>query len=409
MDHLEDDLDLRYHRGLNPDVYYRCPTLESLDGALRNEIEKNASSLIPIEVVTEFIFAAASAITIPVAQQLALDALIKPADYLQSITVDYALCRDIDGKARLKVQRAIARSIVEVIQGADGYRYAERSAQSKEGGDGARFKYVCNDSLQNRDRKSNTKKDKEQDSDDGENVEKKRRRRSLPTYDCGGALHIKFSIKREAINVVYKHNPIHGSPAADESIPPPLAIDSNFAHVSSESAAANVTKARKRKGAQKDNIDIENDYGEPDFDTFAPPASTQVSAKKKRSKKATPEFPSTNRTLNPKTTEKTKQQASPSAIRKSQTPKATTPPQPIRDRACLRCREKKIKCDRAKPTCNQCRRGLWTCQYDVPGVRKRSRNGCINCKARKRKCTEEQPACAHCLRLDDDCEYAEYP
>jgi hypothetical protein len=28
MDDLEDELDLRYHRGLKPDVYYRCPTLE---------------------------------------------------------------------------------------------------------------------------------------------------------------------------------------------------------------------------------------------------------------------------------------------------------------------------------------------------------------------------------------------
>jgi hypothetical protein len=28
-------------------------------------------------------------------------------------------------------------------------------------------------------------------------------------YDCGGAIHIKFSTKRDAINVVYKHNPIH--------------------------------------------------------------------------------------------------------------------------------------------------------------------------------------------------------
>jgi hypothetical protein len=31
----------------------------------------------------------------------------------------------------------------------------------------------------------------------------------LPTYDCGGAIHVKFSLKRDAINVVYKHTPIH--------------------------------------------------------------------------------------------------------------------------------------------------------------------------------------------------------
>jgi hypothetical protein len=52
-------------------------------------------------------------ITIPVAHQIALDALIEPADYLQNITVDYALCRDIDGKDRLKVQRAIAKYVMD--------------------------------------------------------------------------------------------------------------------------------------------------------------------------------------------------------------------------------------------------------------------------------------------------------
>jgi hypothetical protein len=72
-------------------------------------LDKNTTSLIPVDIVTEFVFAAASTITIPVAQQPALDALIQPADYMQSMTVEYALCRDINGKDRLKVQRAIAR------------------------------------------------------------------------------------------------------------------------------------------------------------------------------------------------------------------------------------------------------------------------------------------------------------
>lgn len=80
-----------------------------MDGALRNELEKNASSFIPTEIVTEFVFAAVSTLTIPVTQQANLETLIEPADFPQSITVEHALCRDIDGKARLKVQRAIVR------------------------------------------------------------------------------------------------------------------------------------------------------------------------------------------------------------------------------------------------------------------------------------------------------------
>ncbi|KAF2028151.1 hypothetical protein EK21DRAFT_102004 [Setomelanomma holmii] len=356
MDDLEDELDLRYHRRLEPEVYHRCPTHESLDGALRNELEKNASSLIPVEIVTEFVFAAASTITIPVVHQLALKALIQPADHLQSITVDYALCRDID-----------VRSIIEAIQDADGFKYSERSAQSKEGGDGARLKYVCQDSLQNRDRKNNMKKEKHHDSEESETQPKKRGQVLLPTYGCGGAIHVKFSIERQAINVVYKHNPIHTSPANGESNLPPLAVET-VSTPASKPKAANGTKERKRKRSKKDAVEVEDDYRDPDFDMSTYPEAPETAGKKKRKKSAA--------------------SASPDASRKLGT--------------------KKIKCNEVKPTCNQCRRGLWTCQYELPGAKKRSKNGCINCKTRKRKCTEERPSCAYCLRIDDDCEYADY-
>jgi hypothetical protein len=65
------------------------------------------------------------------------------------------------------------RSIIEAIQETDGFKYSERSAHNKEGGDGARLKYVCQDSLQNRDRKSNMKKEKSQESEDSEAKVKK--------------------------------------------------------------------------------------------------------------------------------------------------------------------------------------------------------------------------------------------
>lgn len=76
---------------------------------------------------------------------------------------------------------------------------------------------MCRDSLQNGDRKSNVKKEKKIDGDDIEDQPKKRGPPMLPTYDCGGAVHIKFSIKQDAINVVYKDNPIHTSPVNGES------------------------------------------------------------------------------------------------------------------------------------------------------------------------------------------------
>jgi hypothetical protein len=53
------------------------------------------------------------------------------------------------------------------------------------------------------------KKEKLHDGDHDEPEVKRQGPAALPTYDCGGAIHIKFSLKRDAINVVYKHNPIH--------------------------------------------------------------------------------------------------------------------------------------------------------------------------------------------------------
>lgn len=53
------------------------------------------------------------------------------------------------------------------------------------------------------------KKEKSHDSDDGEAGVKKQEPTVKPTYDCGGAIHIKFSLKRDALNAVYKHNSIH--------------------------------------------------------------------------------------------------------------------------------------------------------------------------------------------------------
>ncbi|KAF1917395.1 hypothetical protein BDU57DRAFT_446485 [Ampelomyces quisqualis] len=404
MEDLDDDLDLRFHRGLKPDVYYRCPTLESLDGALRNELEKNASSLIPVEIVTEFLFAPASTITVPVAQQPALDALIEPADHLQSITVDYALCRDIDGKDRLRVQRAIAKSIIEAVSQADGFKYSERSAQSKEGGDGARFKYVCQDSVQKRIRKSTTKKEKEQNNDDSEDANDQRQAEPV-RYDCGGAIHIKFSTKREAINVVYKHNPIHSTAAVDESNLPALAVGTAPTPQLPESKAGNGVKERKRKRSKKDHVHVENDFRDPNLDMSTSPETSKPSAKNKHKKNVTSASPDSGR----KTSMKKSKKGTGSAVqKKARVREHSPPPVSIKGRACIRCREKKIKCNEARPTCNQCCRGLWTCQYELPGARKRSKTGCVNCKSRKRKCTEERPSCAYCLRLNDDCQYADY-
>ncbi|KAH7374389.1 hypothetical protein BKA66DRAFT_174193 [Pyrenochaeta sp. MPI-SDFR-AT-0127] len=407
MDDVKDHLDLRYHRGLDPDVYYRCPTTESLDGALRNEQEKSASSLIPTQIVTEFIFAATSTITIPVSQQPNLEVLIQPADFVQSVTVGHALCHNINGKDRLKIQRSIARSIINVIQKADGYKYSERRAHNKDGGDGARLMYVCLDSFQNRDRKCNKNRGSSVNSEDDQNKEKKRGHGSRPTYDCGGAIHVKFSLKRDAINVVYKHNPIHSRPVDGDSMGAQVAENIGASKAPTSVTTKETTK-RKRKCSNQNNADMENVSRDPNSDMVSLPDAPKPPRKKKPKQSAVSgpsEITPKSYTLKRKNS---KEPLLPSKTKKRATVAASSSLlNLVAGPVCIRCRENGIQCNKAKPTCNQCQQGLWSCQYEVPSLQKRSKHGCLNCKRRKRKCTEEKPSCAICQRLDNVCKYAD--
>ncbi|KAF2852686.1 hypothetical protein T440DRAFT_497687 [Plenodomus tracheiphilus IPT5] len=408
MDDLEDDLDLRFHKGLEPDVYYRCPTLEVQHSLSRTNSAKTspiyASNLIPTGIVTEFLFAAASTLTIPVTEQFNLDALIQPADFLQSITVEHALCRDFDAKDRLKAQRAISRSIVEAIEEADGFKYIERSVTNIKSGDGARIRYFCKDSTQGRVRGKPAKHESE--GNDGDAATN----HTVPTFECGGAIHVKFSIKREAINVVYKHNSIHTHSEDPESMP--TVATTNVVGIDSQAPTAdatNGTKKRKRKSKQIKPVRVLDDYRDPDMAMPTFPEAPRSLTKKSRKKNSASTSVAITKKVPTKKGKQSKDALSPASGRKNTVQREPSPPpRPVKNKACLRCREKKIECIEAKPSCNQCQRGLWACQYEAIGNPKRSKNGCINCKQRRRKCTEEKPYCAYCLRIDDDCGYADF-
>jgi hypothetical protein len=103
-----------------------------------------------------------------------------------------------------------SRSIVEAITEIDGFKYSERRVHHpKEGGHGARFLYVCNDSTKNHRRKANEKKDKENDQGSEDNDHSTNKKQPLATYDCGGSISVGFSTKKDGVNVIYTHNPIH--------------------------------------------------------------------------------------------------------------------------------------------------------------------------------------------------------
>jgi hypothetical protein len=102
------------------------------------------------------------------------------------------------------------RSIVDAIAEIDGFGYSERRVHHpKEGGYGARFLYVCNDSTKNHRRKANEKKGREDDHGSENSDDFRNKKQTLATYDCGGTIIISFSTKRDGVNVVYTHNPIH--------------------------------------------------------------------------------------------------------------------------------------------------------------------------------------------------------
>ncbi|KAK7189677.1 Beta-glucosidase cel3A [Paraphaeosphaeria sporulosa] len=326
MDNIDDDLDLCYHRDLKTDVYYRCPSSEvTSPPVVYADVAKFISiyRLIPVDIVTEFVFNKASTITIAVTQQPNLNALFEPADYPRRITIEHALCYGIDGKERLKLQRAIARGFIEAIQAIDGFKYTELQAWSKDGSDGARFKYVCLDSLQNRNRKSKTKRKNSSKDADGGNAQNISKRSELSTYDCGGAIYARFSTKREAVNVRYIHNPIHGDvesrPANQES------------NSTTSTGTSNGTKPKKRKKSQNDHhVEAHSAFQDQELDMSTSPEASKAGSKKKRKKNAVQLEGSGSATKN---NLKTKQAKSPSKACQEAPARDPTPEpvQPVKD------------------------------------------------------------------------------
>lgn len=93
-----------------------------------------------------------------------------------------------------------------------------------------------------------------------------------------------------------------------------------------------------------------------------------------------------------------------------------------RTTACQRCKSIKALCTRELP-CTRCRRLSLACSYDtswggrltaLPHVDKagkkkakhrKSATGCLNCRKRRKKCDEKTPTCTDCKRLGFDCNW----
>ncbi|KAI7241024.1 hypothetical protein KC330_g866 [Hortaea werneckii] len=135
---------------------------------------------------------------------------------LPKTTISHILAAE-DGQARQSVQRAASRAIVQAIEASDGFKYSFNNAWAAKDDRGLRFSYICQDSMQNKDRHANgfTKTQKHLKGE-GERGPRK------PTYDCKGSISVKFSQVRRTVDIYYRHNAVHTSVA--ERKPPPRAL-----------------------------------------------------------------------------------------------------------------------------------------------------------------------------------------
>ena len=118
---------------------------------------------------------------------------------------------------RVAKQKAVARAIVNAVQEVDGYKYANARQHPLKEEEGVRIAFTCNDSQQNKDRAANTKEGRASEAanqgseeiEGGEEGKRKRPKSRLPTYDCKGAVNVKFSTKSQVLEVKYRHLMVH--------------------------------------------------------------------------------------------------------------------------------------------------------------------------------------------------------
>ncbi|KAK0940989.1 hypothetical protein LTR29_007406 [Friedmanniomyces endolithicus] len=124
-----------------------------------------------------------------------------------------------EGQPRQIVQRAASRAIVQALEATDGFKYSFNNAWAAKDEGGLRFSYICQDSMQNKDRHANgfTKTQKHlKTPGKGERGPRK------PTYDCKGSVSVKFSYARRRVDVYYRHYAIHSAVADRKAVPRPL-------------------------------------------------------------------------------------------------------------------------------------------------------------------------------------------
>jgi hypothetical protein len=246
-----------------------CQSLADLETALHEQFNQMMQSLVPELIHSQFQFSVAVSLPISgMADEVkdsygftpSADSAAENENEVLQLSLASAVAHLADAKLKLKRQRAVSREILKTIQAVDGFRYLEKEAWDTKHFDGYRFKYLCRDSYQNKDRVSNrarmaaasdspsTAAPKPEREGRGRLIVAEcslleifissiplvivalahvfsiffhlhslrfnpklilRKDNRLPTYDCRGSIFIKFSSSQGLVDVIYQHFPIH--------------------------------------------------------------------------------------------------------------------------------------------------------------------------------------------------------
>lgn len=144
-----------------------------------------------------------------------------------------------------QLQRAASRGLVAAIESLDGFRYTFNNVWTAKDDDGLRFSWICQDSMQNKDRHANGFA---RTSSVGKQIRGARK----ATFDCKGTVNVKFSARSGSCMIQYRHRRVHCK--VDERLPGgkavPIGEYGQDAMVVAEMEEGPPLTERKRKRAE---------------------------------------------------------------------------------------------------------------------------------------------------------------
>jgi len=142
-------------RGPKPDQIVGCDSLAHLESLLGGQVEESRSAAQSDVIYTEFIFGHPVRLRVDNLPEEWRTSLGVSAPGPIDVSVQAAVSTLTDAKIKLRRQRAVARQILQSISDVDGFKYFEKEAWDTKHNDGYRFKFLCRDSFQNKDRAQN--------------------------------------------------------------------------------------------------------------------------------------------------------------------------------------------------------------------------------------------------------------